>query len=86
MVLLLTQIAESGFAPISDKEDPVAEVINKYNVGGLVQKKQSTVIGLPPDAWGEYTLGLVPSAQSIRLVIAKLFVKQEAEVEAIRWK
>ena len=35
IILLLTQIAENGFAPISDEGDPVAKVIGKYNVGGL---------------------------------------------------
>ena len=84
MILLLTQIAENGFAPISDREDPVAEVISKYNVGGLVQLEKSTVVRLPPDAWGEHDMGLVPSGQSIRLVIAKMLVKQKAEAKANR--
>lgn len=85
MISLLTQIAESRFAPISDKGDPVAEVISKYNVGGLVQKEKGTVVGLTPDAWGEHKLGLVPSAQSIRLVIAKVLV-EKADVKSSRWK
>jgi hypothetical protein len=69
---LLAQIAENGFAPINDKTDPVAEFISKHYVGGLVQRRHATVIGLPDDVWGEHMIGLIPSKQSIRLVIAKV--------------
>ena len=70
---LLTQIAENGFAPLSDKDDREAEVISKYNVGGLVQKGMATVIGLPDDVWvGKRKIGIVPTKQSIRLVIAEV--------------
>ena len=66
MILLLTQITENGFALISDKGDPLAAVISKHNVGELVHKdKKTTVIGLPPDAWSEHKMCLVPTAQSI---------------------
>lgn len=57
---MLTQIAENGFAPISDRGDPVAKVINKYNVGGLVPQEKGTVVGLTPDAWDNHKIGLVP--------------------------
>jgi hypothetical protein len=69
---LLTQIAEKGFAPIGDIEDREAEIISKNNVGGLVQKDMSNVIGLPLSVWGKYKMGLIPSKQSIRLVIAEV--------------
>ena len=69
---LLTQIAENGFAPINDKTDPAAEFISKKNVGGLVQRQRATVIGFPDDVWGEHKTGLIPSKQSIRLVIAEV--------------
>jgi hypothetical protein len=69
---LLTQIAEKGFAPLSTKKDREAEVISKNNVGGLVQKDMSNVIGLPDSVWGKHMIGLIPSKQSIRLVIAKV--------------
>jgi hypothetical protein len=70
---LLTQIAEKGFAPISDKEDCEAEVISKNNVGGLVQPGSAKIIGLPHDVWvGEGTLGLIPSTQALRLEIAEV--------------
>jgi hypothetical protein len=47
---LLTQIAENGygFAPTSKKTDPVAEFISN-NVGGLMQRRNATVIGFPYD-------------------------------------
>jgi hypothetical protein len=69
---LLTQIAENGFAPLKDKKDREAEVISKYNVGGLVQFERATIIGLPLSVRGEHEMGLIPSKQSIRLVIAKV--------------
>jgi hypothetical protein len=72
---LLTQIAENGFAPLKDKKDREAEVISKYNVGGLVQFERATIIGLPLSVRGEHEMGLIPSKQSIRLVIAKVLEK-----------
>ena len=60
----------------------MAAVIGKHNVGGLVLKeKKTTVIGLPPDTWGEHEMVLVPTTQSIRLVIAQMLGRQKAEVE-----
>jgi hypothetical protein len=56
---LLTQIAVNGFAPISDKENREAEVISKYNVGGLVSRG-SQVIGLPHDVRVGNRTGLIP--------------------------
>ena len=71
MKLALRQIAESGFFPLDDQQDPLAEVISKNNVGGVVQLR-STAIGLPKDAWGKHDIGLIPSNQSTRLAIAKV--------------
>ena len=69
---LLTQIAKKGFAPLSKRQDREAEAISKYNVGGLVQLQGATVIGLPFDACGKHRIGLIPSKQSIRLIIAEV--------------
>ena len=69
---LLIQIAEKGFAPLSDVKDPEAAVISKHDVGGVVQRGQAMVIGLPDHVWGESTIGLVASVQSIRLAIANV--------------
>ena len=66
---LLSQIAEKGFAPLSNIKGKEAEIISQYNVGRVV-RKQATVIGLPSAMWGEHKLGLIPSKQSIRQVIA----------------
>ena len=41
---LLTQIAEKEFAPTRNKNDREAEVISKYNVGGLVQRESAEII------------------------------------------
>ena len=68
---LLSQIAEKGFAPLGNIKDREAEIICKYNVGGVVRKQAANVIGLPDTMWGEYEYGLIPYKQSIRLVIAK---------------
>ena len=67
---LLTQIAEKGFAPLNNLEDPEAADISRHDVGGVVQRGQATVIGLPAHVWGENTICLVASVQSIRLMIA----------------
>ena len=72
---LLTQIADKGFDPLSDVRDREAEVISQYNVGGLVQRGQATVIGLPDHVWGDHTIGLVASKQSLRLIIARVLHK-----------
>ena len=72
---LLTQIAEEGFAPLSDIKDPAAAFISKHDVGGVVQRGQAMVIGLPGHVWGENTIGLVASVQSVRLVIARVLHK-----------
>jgi hypothetical protein len=71
---LLTQIAVNGFAPINTNKttNREAEIISEYNVGGRVQFEKATVIGLPADVRGKYKMGLIPSKQSIRLVIAEV--------------
>ena len=72
MRFLLTQIAEKGFAPIITITDPLAGIISENNVGGLVRFESATVIGLPDAVWEKHEIGLIPSKQSIRLVIAKV--------------
>ena len=69
---LLTQIAEKGFAPLSDVDDPEAEIISRKNVGGYVKSSKAKVIGLPEHVWLGHELGLIPSKQSMRLVIATI--------------
>lgn len=67
---LPTELAEHGFSPVHDSTDAVVQLICKHNVAGLVRRQQATVIGLPDSVWGNYTVGLIPVKQSIRLVIA----------------
>ena len=75
---LLTQISENEFAPLRTKSDREAEVINKYDVGGLVQFERARVIGVPEDVSRGYKFGLIPSKQSMRLVIAEVLADNPA--------
>lgn len=74
MKRLLTEMAVKGFVPIQDENDPLAEIISKNNVGGVV-RRDSNVIGLSKNVWDGYKYGLIPSRNSIRLVIAKILTE-----------
>jgi hypothetical protein len=77
LVDTLKLIAETGFAPLENLKDPIAEVLSKHNVAGVVIKA-SLNVGLPDSVWGagcEYVL--VPSSQSTRLVIAEYLVQNK---------
>jgi hypothetical protein len=52
MKVLLRQLAEHGFAPLTGDpyDDPVARKISAMNVGGVVSMA-GTVIGLPRSVW-----------------------------------
>jgi hypothetical protein len=69
----LRQLAVTGFVPLKNIKDPIAKVISVNNVGGVVMS-YGEVIGLRPDVWQqtEFEYGIVPSKQSMRLVIAKM--------------
>ena len=72
--IYLRQLAERGFVPLKKRNDPIAEVISKHNVGGVVLKTALNV-GLAKSVWnGDFEFGLVPSSQSMRLLIAKYLV------------
>ena len=75
---LLTQIAENGFAPVCNYRE--ADVIAKYNVGGLVSCG-SQVIGLPSDVWRGSFHGLIPSTQGMRLLIAEVLLKNPGFID-----
>jgi hypothetical protein len=71
MVTTLKKLAEEGFVPLKDRDDPIAEVISLHNVGGVVFRSALNV-GLLKSFWNdECEFGLVPASQSTRLVIAK---------------
>ena len=72
----LKLLAETGFAPLQARNDPVARVISENDVGGVVAMS-ALVIGLNSNVWSKHgcVFGLVPSKQSIRLVIAQRLAK-----------
>jgi hypothetical protein len=68
----LRQLAVTGFVLLEKINDPIAKVISLNNVGGVV-KKSGIVIGLNRQVWQgtKIKYGIVPSKQSMRLVIAE---------------
>jgi hypothetical protein len=70
-------LAESGFVPLQDRDDLIAEVLSRHNVAGVV-KKASLNVGLPDSVWDDgVEYGLVPYSQSTRLLIAKYLVNNQ---------
>ena len=69
----LTQLVHTGFYVLKSRNDPIAKVISKHNVGGVV-KESGKIIGLSPDLSGvsDFETGIIPTKQSMRLVIAKV--------------
>ena len=75
----LRQLAESGFVPLKKRNDPIAEVISKNNVGGVVELSALNV-GLPDTVWDRgCKFGLVPASQSTRLLIAEYLIDMECK-------
>ena len=70
---VLKQLANSGFYPLEEADDPIARIISENNVGGVV-RKNSLIVGLNEEVWEktDFEYGIVPSKQSMRLVIAKV--------------
>jgi hypothetical protein len=67
----LRHLAESGFAPVVNPRDPVVEMIVRSNIGGVVTRTKSVVVGLPNTIWKEdFVYGLVPTSKSARNLIA----------------
>jgi hypothetical protein len=80
---LLEAMAKSGFAPIETYKNAAVETIAKLNIGGVVNE-ETTICGLWETKWDgtECTYGLIPSAQSVRLAIARtLNAKPAVKVE-----
>jgi hypothetical protein len=81
---MLRNLAERGFAPVSDEEDSVAELLARQNVGGLV-RSHATVVGTPHDVLtaGGAKQGMVPSSNFIRHMIAEeLYYKAKPDAAA----
>ena len=68
----LTQLVHTGFYVLKSRNDPIAKIISKHNVGGMV-KESGKIIGLSPDLPGgaNFKYGIIPAKQSMRLVIAE---------------
>jgi hypothetical protein len=77
----LQLLAEKGFAPLEGWNDPIAQELSEQGVGGMVLRS-SLVVGLPPDAWGTSTIGLVPITQSMRLAIATVLCQEQQKTKA----
>mmetsp|Transcript_11280 Transcript_11280/g.18944 ORF Transcript_11280/g.18944 Transcript_11280/m.18944 type:complete len:487 (-) Transcript_11280:289-1749(-) len=83
LVHVLEQLAVTGFAGVLDREDPVAEVLSKNNVAGVVGRS-SIVVGLPRDMWLGNEYGLVPTSQTMRLRIAAKLYENNTEMGDIQ--
>ena len=60
--VLLRNVAQRGFAPVSEEGDSSAQALARANLGGMV-KCESLVVGLPESVRGNSPFGFVPSSQ-----------------------
>jgi len=67
---LLEEVARFGFASIPDEDDPRARIASEKNVLGVVDAR-AVVVGVPYNLREGKKTGVVPSSQSMRLVIAE---------------
>lgn len=84
---ILRQMAQRGFAPVDEYDDPAVQMIVTMNIGGIVQRSKSILIGLSDLIWIDYPnfeYGLVPTSESARILIAELVLAQEAK-EKLSW-
>ena len=72
-------VATRGYAEVSSREDPRAELASKLNVGGLVPDV-ALAPGLPPEAWSEAasTQLLVAASHGSRLLLARELAREDA--------
>ena len=71
MLDLLHKIVVSGFAAIDKPNAPLAQILLKQNVAGVVKRSNALVVGLPCEVWdNDANFGLVPASQEARLMIA----------------
>jgi hypothetical protein len=86
----LRQMAECGFAPVAELEEEVVEMIVKSNIGGIVSKEKSVVVGLPDTIWKKhkkrFVAGLVPTSESAHNLIAinVLYFEEERRLKEER--
>jgi hypothetical protein len=69
----LRALADIGFSPLDRDSDPIVEVLSANGVAGPVYATSPLILGLDPAVWSQCKTkyGLVPSKQSMRLVIAE---------------
>jgi hypothetical protein len=78
-LVYLRQMAGRGFAPVANPEDPVVEMIVRSNIGGIITKRDSKVVGLPTIIWKKGDTGLIPTSESARNLIAIKVLQFEQE-------
>lgn len=79
LVNALKLLSEKGFFPLEEIDEPVAEVLSKHNVAGVVIQA-SLNVGLPDSVWSNgCKYGLVPTSQSTRLLIAEYLVDKKLD-------
>jgi hypothetical protein len=78
---LLRQLAMFGFVVIANPDDPAVKMIVRKNLGGIVSREKSRIVGQPRSVWSGTTekYGLVPTSESARLVMAEFVVNKEKE-------
>jgi hypothetical protein len=82
--MYLQQMAAHGFAPVARTRDPVVEMIVRSNIGGIVTKTRSIVVGLPDTIWKDDIVnGLVPTSESARNLIAIEVLYFEKRLEEV---
>jgi hypothetical protein len=70
-LMYLRCMAECGFAPVAKSRDPVVELIVRSNIGGIVAKPNSEIVGLPNTIWKDDGMSsLIPTSESARNLIA----------------
>lgn len=75
MINLLSEPCLKGFVPISgDEQSSIAEVLSKYGVASVVVLKTAT-FGIHRKDFGRSVYGIMPSIQSMRLLIAHNLVE-----------
>ena len=73
---ILKLLAETGFAPLDDPEDPIAECINLNNLGGVICVTGINT-GVSSELWGSHSYGIVPAGQAMRIAIATKLSKSK---------
>jgi hypothetical protein len=80
---LLEAMAKYGIAPTKARKNEAAELISKENIGGLITIRAACV-GISVSKWNgaRYTTALIPSSQSVRLIIAEVLLTRPVA----RWR